>query len=154
MSAPGRGHVFAPELYSEQCWQRSTSWSYVPNIKDPGLLVSDKNIFKSFLYISLKHVSPRALPVWLQGNNLNNLGRGPLVEAKYQISKAWSFCFQTRRFLKFFHFWPQGYNLNTFGLGDWWGGGGGGGGGNRGNFDTGVRASISKPTPFIYLAFE
>ena len=38
------------------------------------------------------------------------------------------------------------------------GGGGGGGGrgnrGNRGNFSTGVRASISKPTPFIYLAFE
>ena len=40
------------------------------------------------------------------------------------------------------------------------GGGGGGGGGERergelgGNFGTGVRASISKPTPFIYLAFE
>ena len=33
-------------------------------------------------------------------------------------------------------------------------GGGGGGGGNRGNFGTGVRASISKPIPFIYLAFE
>ena len=30
----------------------------------------------------------------------------------------------------------------------------GGGWGNRGNFGTGVRASISKPTPFIYLAFE
>ena len=27
-------------------------------------------------------------------------------------------------------------------------------GGNRDNFGTGVRASISKPTPFIYLAFE
>ena len=43
------------------------------------------------------------------------------------------------------------------------GGGGGGGwgsgeeGGNlgvRGNCGTGVRANISKPTPFIYLAFE
>ena len=31
---------------------------------------------------------------------------------------------------------------------------GGGGVGNRGNFGTGVRASISKPTPFIYLTFE
>ena len=31
---------------------------------------------------------------------------------------------------------------------------GGGGGGGCGNFGTGVRASISKPTPFIYLAFE
>ena len=34
------------------------------------------------------------------------------------------------------------------------GGRGGGGGEHRGNFGTGVRASISKPTPFIYLAFE
>ena len=38
-------------------------------------------------------------------------------------------------------------------------GGGGGGGGAagrilRGNFGTGERASISKLTPFIYLAFE
>ena len=37
-----------------------------------------------------------------QGNNMNNLGRGPLGEAMYQISKALAFCFQTRRFLKFF----------------------------------------------------
>ena len=34
------------------------------------------------------------------------------------------------------------------------GGGGGGGGGYMGYFGTGVRASISKPNPFIYLAFE
>ena len=34
------------------------------------------------------------------------------------------------------------------------GGGGAGAGGNRGNFGTGVRTSISKPTTFIYLAFE
>ena len=33
-------------------------------------------------------------------------------------------------------------------------GGGGGGGRNGGNCGTGVRANISKPTPFIYLAFE
>ena len=32
----------------------------------------------------------------------NNLGRGPPGEAMYQISKAWAFCFQTRRFLKCF----------------------------------------------------
>ena len=44
---------------------------------------------------------------WLQGNtfNLNNLGRDPLGEALYQISKAWAFYFQTRRFLKFFPIW-------------------------------------------------
>ena len=40
------------------------------------------------------------------------------------------------------------------GMGEGGGGGGGGAGSNGGNFGTGVRASISKPTPFIYLAFE
>ena len=33
-----------------------------------------------------------------QGYNMNNLGRGPLGEAKYQISKAQAFWFQLRRF--------------------------------------------------------
>ena len=36
---------------------------------------------------------------------MNNLGRGTLGEAMYQILKAWAFCFQTRRFLKFFPTW-------------------------------------------------
>ena len=40
--------------------------------------------------------------IWPQGNNLNNLGKGPLDEAMYQISKALAFCFQMRRFLKLF----------------------------------------------------
>ena len=37
-----------------------------------------------------------------------------------------------------------------------WGGRGAGVGvgGNGDNFGTGVRANVSKPTPFIYLAFE
>ena len=54
-----------------------------------------------------------------QDNNLNNLYRGPLGKAMYQISKAWAFCFQTRRFLMFFPMWvyvkqvTQGYNLNN-----------------------------------------
>ena len=68
------------------------------NIKGPGLLVSDKKIFEGFLYmcqcLGQGHF-------WLQGNNLNNLGRGPLGEAMYQISKAWAFCFQTRRFFPY-----------------------------------------------------
>ena len=38
---------------------------------------------------------------WPQGYNLNNLGRGPLGEAMYQISKAQAFWFQIR-FLKVF----------------------------------------------------
>ena len=39
---------------------------------------------------------------WPQGYNLNNLGRGPLGEAKYQLSKAPVFWRQIRRFLKVF----------------------------------------------------
>ena len=42
---------------------------------------------------------------WPKGKNLNNLGRGLLGEAMYQTSKAWAFCFQTRKFLKFFPVW-------------------------------------------------
>ena len=42
---------------------------------------------------------------WPQGNNSNSLGRGQIGEAMYQISKAWAFCFQTRRFLKFYPIW-------------------------------------------------
>ena len=36
---------------------------------------------------------------WPQGYNLNNIGRGLLGEAMYQISKALAFWFQIRRFL-------------------------------------------------------
>ena len=39
---------------------------------------------------------------WPQGYNLNNLGRGPLDEASYQIAKTWALWFQRRRFLKIF----------------------------------------------------
>ena len=37
-----------------------------------------------------------------QGYNLNNLARGSLDKAVYQISKGWAFLFQTRRFFKGF----------------------------------------------------
>ena len=39
---------------------------------------------------------------WPLGYNLNNLARGPLDEAAYQISKTCTFWFQTRRFFKVF----------------------------------------------------
>ena len=39
---------------------------------------------------------------WPHGNNLKNLGKGPLNEAACQISKALVFWFQTRRFFKVF----------------------------------------------------
>ena len=34
---------------------------------------------------------------WPQGNNLNNLGKGPLTEATYQISKVWAFQFLDKK---------------------------------------------------------
>ena len=39
-----------------------------------------------------------ARPFLIQCYNLNNLGKRPLDKTKYQMSKAWAFKFQTRRF--------------------------------------------------------
>ena len=39
---------------------------------------------------------------WPQGDNLNKLGRCPLGEATYQISRLYALCFQTRRYVMFF----------------------------------------------------
>ena len=60
-------------------------------------MVSDIKIFHVFpISAYIKHVTPAAGPFWPQGHNLNKLGRDPLVDASYQISRL-----QTRRFLKF-----------------------------------------------------
>ena len=111
------------------------------NIKDLSFLVSDKKIFKAFPYISLCKSSGH----WggggggghfrFHGYNLNNFGRGPVVEATYHISKTWAFWFRTRKpeypeknhiniksmlnqwALGRGHFGLQGYNLNNFGMG-------------------------------------
>ena len=71
--------------------------------KDLGILVTVKKIFKGFPYVSLcKTLWPLGWgQFWPQGYNLNNLGRGTLDEATYQISRTWAFWFQTR-FLKVF----------------------------------------------------
>ena len=47
-------------------------------------------------------LAPRRGHFWPKGYNLNNLGRGLLDEATYQISKTWAFWFQSRRFLNVF----------------------------------------------------
>ena len=58
-------------------------------------------MFKGFPYVSLcKTCWPLGGDIF--GHNLNNFGRGPLDEATYQISKTWTFWFQSRRFLKVF----------------------------------------------------
>ena len=53
------------------------------------------------VYVSVKHVIHGAGHFWPQGDNLNKLGRGPLGDATYQISKLKALWFQRRRFLKF-----------------------------------------------------
>ena len=47
-------------------------------------------------------MTSRAGPILTPGYNLNNLGRGPLDKAVYQIQKTRAFWFQTRRFLNVF----------------------------------------------------
>ena len=65
-------------------------------------MVSDKKFFHVIPYISLCKTCDRP-PRWdhlrAKEHYLNKLGRGPLGDAAYQISRLlW---FQTRRFLKF-----------------------------------------------------
>ena len=48
------------------------------------------------------NVTPGAGPILTPGYNLNNLGRGQLDKAVYQISKGWAFLFQIRYFSRFF----------------------------------------------------
>ena len=64
------------------------------------LLLSDKNIFKVFPYMGLcKTSDPRFGAIFdLRAIILNNFGSGPLDEATYQISKTWTFWFQTKIF--------------------------------------------------------
>ena len=62
----------------------------MPNIKALSPVVSDKKIFSCFPYIYKsikKHVTPGWAHFWPQGHNLNKLGRGPLGDATYQISR-------------------------------------------------------------------
>ena len=85
--------------------------------------------FLRFYYEKL--ISPRAGPFWARGHNLNKLGKAPLGDAGYQISKLWALWFQRRRFLKSYYeklispragpFLARGHNLNKLGkapLGD------------------------------------
>ena len=67
---------------------------------------------------------------------------------EHSRARGWAFAFRQR---------ATGGSANTRNIEPRWGGGGvgvGGGGLLRGNFGTGVRTNISKPTLFIYLAFE
>ena len=61
-----------------------------------------EEVFLSFPYNPyVKSLTPEQSHFWLQGYNLNKLGRGLLYDARYQIARLWTFLFQTRRVLKF-----------------------------------------------------
>ena len=64
-------------------------------------MVSDKNSFFMFFpYIIayVKHVTPGMGHFWNQGHKLNKLGRGPLGDTTYQISRLYGLWFQISRF--------------------------------------------------------
>ena len=60
----------------------------MPNIKNLGPVVSDKNIFHVFpIYVYTKHVTPGMGPFLPGGQNSNKLCRGPVGDATYQLSR-------------------------------------------------------------------
>ena len=59
------------------------------------------DFFLHFSHISLcKTCDPWTGPLLAQGSNLIKIGRAPLGDATYQITRLSSFWFQIRRFLK------------------------------------------------------
>ena len=106
---PGAGPVLTPWVSFEQNWLRFIRRCYIPNIKALRLQVSEEKIFKVFLLCSYAQTcDPRGGARFdLRGHTLNRLGRGPLGDATYQISKLCTFLFQRRRFLKFSVFVPM-----------------------------------------------
>ena len=63
-----------------------------------------EDFFMFSLYSAyVKHVTPGVGPLLAFGDSLNKLGRGPLGDATYQISRLLALRFQTRRF---FHVIP------------------------------------------------
>ena len=96
----GRGHFWTQGYNLNNLGRGPLGEDYSKYQRVPGLLVSDKKIFKGFLYTSLcKTCQPQEGAIFDPRAITNNFGRCPLGEAMYQISKAWAFCFQTRRFL-------------------------------------------------------
>ena len=109
--------VLTPGASYVQSWYKSTRRCFIPNIKALHFLVSEKKNFKVFLlcsYVSNLWPPPPPPPpppgqgqFWPLGHHMNNLGRGPLGDTTYKISKLCTFKFQRRRILKFSFFVPM-----------------------------------------------
>ena len=89
----------------EQSWYRITKGTFLQNYIEIGPVVSDKKIFKSFLYRYIGKISPA--PWWpcflTNPNGLNNLGTGSPKEHFCKIILKSVQQFRTRRFLKVFY---------------------------------------------------
>ena len=59
------------------------------------------HVFRKKAFV--KHVTQGAGPLWPQGHTLNKVGKGPLGDATYQISRLYALWFPTGRF---FHVFP------------------------------------------------
>ena len=91
---PGARPVLTPGESYEQSWYKSTRRCFISNIKALHFLVSGKKNFKVFLlcsYVSNLWPPPGQGQFRPQGHHVNNLGRGPLGDATYKISKLCTF---------------------------------------------------------------
>ena len=94
---------FDESKWLEQSCNRITKGTFLLNYIEIGPVVSDKKIFKSFLYRLYRENKPRPLAAMflINPNVLNNFGRGSPKEHFCEIilkSVQW---FRTRRFLNF-----------------------------------------------------
>ena len=105
--------IVTPGASYEQSWYKSTRRCFIPNIKALHFLVSEKKNFKIFLlcsYVSnLWHppLPPGQGQFGPQGHHMNNLGRSPLGDTTYKISKLCTFQFQRRRIIRLSFFVPM-----------------------------------------------
>ena len=105
MSAPGRGHFWSQSYNLNSLGGGPLGEAKYQISKVQAFWFQIRRFLKVFsiqVYVTYR---PRGRAIFGPRAITHNLGRGPLGEAMYQISKAWAFCFQTRRFLMFFPIW-------------------------------------------------
>ena len=72
-------------------------------MKDLGLSVSEKKIYKDFIIkVYGRPETPGAGPFLTPGHNLNNLGRGPLGDVTYQ-TRSRPLSFREEDYQRFFY---------------------------------------------------
>ena len=100
---PGAGH-FWPQGYNLNKLSISSLGDASYQISRLKALWFQTRRFFSFfsLYKHMYTIRPQVGTFWLQGHNLNKLGRCPLGDATYQISMLYVIWFQTRHGANYF----------------------------------------------------